>query len=117
MRRRIHKNDGRRNRPIVNLIKWYSDKQSGKVSDARQEIQRRFDGLDWRHQKQIMSLFLDGCATDRRWALKQLYLHWDSSFENKIEQMWDECNDFEYVCTVNHCMPMDFVLKHIRWVL
>lgn len=113
MRRKKNTSNGQRNRPIVSLIKWYSDKKSGKVSDARQEIQRRFEGLDWRHQKQIMSLFLEASATDRRWAIKKLYYHWDASFESQIAEMWDKCNDFEYVCTVNHCMPMDFILQHL----
>ena len=42
----------RRNTPIAQLIKNYRDKKSGKVSAARNEIQWRFDALDWRHQKQ-----------------------------------------------------------------
>ena len=108
-----NKSGPHRNRPIATLIKWYADKRSGKVCEARREIQRRFDGLDWRHQKQIMSLFLDGCATDKRWAFWQLYTHWDSSFESKIANLWDKVNDFEYLCTVTHCMPMEFVLKHL----
>ena len=69
MRGKTQHDEGRRNRPIATLIEWYTDKKSGKVSDARQEIKRRFDGLDWEQQKQIMSLFLDGCKTDRQGAL------------------------------------------------
>ena len=113
MRRKKQYDEGRRNRPIATLIEWYTDKKSGKVSDARQEIKRRFDGLDWEQQKQIMSLFLDGCKTDRQWALKQLYWNWDPDFEGRIAEMWGKEDSFEYVCTVNHCMPMAFVLQHL----
>ena len=113
MRRKTQHDEGRRNRPIATLIEWYTDKKSGKVSDARQEIKRRFDGLDWEQQKQIMSLFLDGCKTDRLWALKQLYWNWDPDFEGRIAEMWGKEDSFEYVCTVNHCMPMAIVLQHL----
>lgn len=47
-----------RNRPIATLIEWYSDKKSGKVTDARKEIQKRFDYLDWNVQKRIVLTFL-----------------------------------------------------------
>ena len=37
----------KRNTPIATLFKNYADKKSGKVSESRREIQRRFDCLDW----------------------------------------------------------------------
>lgn len=40
-----------RNKPIATVIKNYVDKKSGKVSDSRKEIQRRFFVLDWKGQK------------------------------------------------------------------
>lgn len=48
-----------RNNPIATVIKNYTNKKSGKVKDARNEIQRRFFGLDWKDQKRIMAAFLD----------------------------------------------------------
>lgn len=64
-----------RNRPIATLIKWYSDKKSGKVSDARKEIIRRFDYLDWNVQKKILMAFLDAGQSDRQWAYRKIYRH------------------------------------------
>ena len=43
-----------RNNPIATVIKNYTNKKSGKVTDSRNEIQRRFLGLDWKDQKKIM---------------------------------------------------------------
>ena len=37
----------KRNTPIATLIKNYTNKKSGKVSESRNEIQRRFEHLDW----------------------------------------------------------------------
>ena len=50
------------------LLKRFTDKQSGKVSEARREIQRRFDYLDWNVQKRILLYFLDSGKSDRMWA-------------------------------------------------
>ncbi len=41
----------RRNASIATLIKRYDDKKSGKVAEARKEIQQRFWALDWKDQK------------------------------------------------------------------
>ena len=47
-----------RNNPIAIVIKNYIDKKSGKVTEARDEIKRRFAGLDWDDQKHILEAFL-----------------------------------------------------------
>ena len=66
----------RRNTPIAQLIKNYRNKKSGKVSAARNEIQWRFDALDWRHQKQILPDFLRSGKGDRgnTWGLERFYV-------------------------------------------
>ena len=45
------------NKPIAVVIKGYLDKQGGKVTVSRNEINWRFNSLDWRHQKQILFAF------------------------------------------------------------
>ena len=44
----------KRNTPIAQLIKDFSNKKSGKVSESRIEIKRRFEFLDWKGR--ILSL-------------------------------------------------------------
>jgi len=68
-----------RNRPIATLIEWYSDKKSGKVTDARKEIQKRFDYLDWDVQKRIVLTFLQSGLTDRQWAYGKAHGSGDGS--------------------------------------
>ena len=62
----------KRNVPIATLIRNYINKKSGKVSDSRDEIKKRFDGLDWRDQKKILAAFLESCTSDRGWAYGKL---------------------------------------------
>ena len=55
----------KRNAPIATLIKNYINKKSGKVSESRKEIKWRFNWLDWKDQKRILTAFLDSGRSDR----------------------------------------------------
>ncbi len=43
-----------RNRPIRQLIKWFVNREKGKVVEARSEIRRRFPYIDWSDQKKFL---------------------------------------------------------------
>ncbi len=66
------------NKPISVAIIGYMNKTGGKVTASRKEIERRFDALDWKYQKQILFAFLQSGATDREWAYRKLYTFWDT---------------------------------------
>lgn len=83
----------KRNTPVATLIKNYINKKSGKVSESRNEIQKRFEHLDWKDQKKILMAFLDSCKSDRQWAYSKLYHHWDKSFEAKVKDVWDRLHE------------------------
>ncbi len=70
----------KRNAPIATLIKNFVNKRSGKVTESREEIQRRFDYLDWKDQKKIILVFLDAGKKDRQWAYSKTLDYWDKSF-------------------------------------
>lgn len=78
-----------RNNPIATVIKNYTNKKSGKVSVSRDEIKRRFFGLDWKDQKKIMAAFLEAGQSDRLWAYSRLIDLWDDSFEQKVQELWE----------------------------
>ena len=80
----------KRNTPIATLIKNYINKKSGKVADSRGEIQTRFDYLDWKDQKKIISAFLESGKTDRQWAYSKVLDYWDKSFEPKVKELWEQ---------------------------
>ena len=78
----------KRNAPIAQLIKDFANKKSGKVTESRVEIKKRFEFLDWKVQKKIMQIFLDSGKGDRDWAYSRLIDYWDKSFEKKIHGLF-----------------------------
>ena len=98
-----------RNRPISSLIKWYLDKKSGKVSDARKEIQKRYDYLDWKDQKRIALAFLQSGKSDREWAYGKIYRQWDESYFEPVKKLWEEYHEFTCAWSVIQHFPIDYV--------
>ena len=99
----------RRNTPIAQLIKNYRDKKSGKVSAARNEIQWRFDALDWRHQKQILPDFLRSGKGDRNWVSRQMFTHWDDSFIPVVKDVWEQYHETPLSWVVIRYLPIDYI--------
>ncbi len=102
-----------RNKPIAIIIKNYIDKQSGKVTESRKEIQRRFFGLDWKDQKRIMSAFLDAGKSDRDWAYSRLLDLWDDSFEQKVSDLWVKYHEFRCAWIIIRHFPLDYIKNNI----
>lgn len=103
-----------RNNPIATVIKNYVNKKSGKVTDSRNEIQRRFLGLDWKDQKKIMAAFLDSGISDRDWAYSRLLDLWDASFEPKVLELWEAYHEEKCAWVIIRHFPKDFIKNHVN---
>jgi len=103
----------KRNTPIATLIKDYINKNSGKVSDSRNEIQRRFDYLDWKDQKKIVLAFLESGKTDRQWAYSKALDYWDKSFEPKIKELWEHLHEEKCSWAVIRHFPVEYLSQNI----
>ena len=101
------------NRPIATLIKWFVDKRSGHVQDARPEIQRRFAYLDWSQQKKIALAFLSSGKADRQWIYAQLMQLWDDCFAPKIRENWEEYHEQRCGWIVIRYLPKDYVMANL----
>ena len=101
------------NRPIATLIKWYIDKRSGHVQDARSEIQRRFAHLDWSQQKKIALAFLSSGKTDRQWIYAQLLEWWDDCFAPQIRENWEQFHEDRCAWLVIRYLPKDYVMANL----
>lgn len=101
-----------RNKPIATVIKNYMNKKSGKVTESRNEIQRRFPGLDWKDQKKIMSAFLDSCMSDRDWAYSRLLNLWDTSFEARISELWETYHERKCGWVIVRHFPLTYIKEH-----
>jgi len=104
----------KRNTPIATLIRNFINKKSGKVSVSREEIQRRFNHLDWKDQKKILSAFLDSCITDREWAYGQLISYWDDSFLPKVKELWETYHEYKCSWSIIRYFPLEYIKEHIE---
>ena len=104
----------KRNAPIATLIKNYTNKKSGKVSESREEIKWRFNALDWKVQKNILAAFLDSCASDREWAYGKLLDYWDESFLPKVKELWETYHEYKCSWSVIRYFPIDYISEHIE---
>ncbi len=104
----------KRNTPVATLIKNYLDKKSGKVSESREEIQKRFDYLDWKDQKRIALAFLESGKTDRQWAYSKVLDLWDKSFETKIRELWEQLHEDVCSWVVIRHFPISYLVQNIN---
>ena len=103
----------KRNTPIATLIKNFVNKRSGKVTESREEIQRRFDYLDWKDQKKIIMAFLDSGKKDRQWAYSKTLDYWDKSFEPKMQELWESLHEEKSSWTVIRYFPEEYLSDNI----
>ena len=101
-----------RNRPIATLIKWYTQRTKGKVVESRQEIQRRFDGLDWKDQKKIILAFLSSGKADRQWVYSKLIKNWDDDFQPIVQHLFEEYHEEGILLPVTLYFPTDYIKEH-----
>ncbi len=101
------------NKPIATVIRNYMDKKSGKVTESRDEIRRRFYGLDWKDQKKIMNAFLDAGVSDRQWAYSRLLDLWDASFETKTRKLWEEHQEERCAWVIIRHFPLAYIREHM----
>lgn len=106
-------NTFKRNTPVATLIKNYLNKKSGKVAVSRDEIQRRFEYLDWKDQKKILMASLDSCKSDRYWAYRKLLNYWDKSFEPKVKEVWEKLHEPMCSKPIIRFFPITYVKEHL----
>lgn len=103
----------KRNTSIATLIRNYTNKKSGKVSDSREEIKWRFNWLDWKDQKKIITAFLESGKTDREWAYSKMLDHWDDSFQPKVKELWEAYHEYKCSWSIIRYFPLEYIIDHI----
>ncbi len=109
----MQKGTKKRNTPIATLIRNYVDKKSCKVSESREEIKWRFNGLDWKDQKRIIMAFLDAGKSDRLWAYGKVLDYWDESFMPKVKELWETYHEYKCSWSVIRYFPLDYITEHM----
>lgn len=103
----------KRNNPITKLIRNYVNKKSGKVSVSREEIKWRFDYLDWKDQKKILTAFMESGISDREWAYSKMLDNWDDSFQPKVMELWETYHEYKCSWSVIRYFPLEYIKEHI----
>lgn len=93
------------NHSAAKLIRQYEQKERG-YSAAAKELQRRFAHLDWGQQKRIITAFLQGTATLRKWIYTRLLDLWDDSFAELVQKVWEQYHE-------EHCSWV--IIRHFPW--
>lgn len=103
-----------RNRPISTVLKEYCERRKGKVVSSREELHRRFAGLDWNVQKKIITLHLQRTKTERLWAYKMLPDYWDDCFASSIENLWEEYHETRCSWLVVRHLPEEYIKANME---
>lgn len=104
----------KRNTPISTLIRNYVNKKSGKVTESREEIKWRFDHLDWKDQKKILTAFMDSGISDREWVYSKLLNNWDDSFQPKVRELWETYHEHLCSWSIIRYFPLEYIREHIE---
>ncbi len=102
------------NRPISVAIKGYLDKEGGKVTASRNEIEWRFNALDWKYQKQILFAFLQSGMSDRKWAYKKLFAFWDDCFIPVLKDLWELHHERELAWLIIQFFPRGYLKQNMK---
>lgn len=102
------------NTPISTVIKCYLDKRGGKVSMSRNELEWRFNALDWRFQKQILFAFLQSGKSDRKWAYGKLYAVWDDCFIPVLNELWEQYHEETLSWLIIRYFPIEFLKNNFE---
>ena len=102
------------NKPIATVIRDYLNKQGGKVTSSRKDIEWRFNALDWRYQKQILHAFLQSGKSDREWAYQKLFSVWDKCFIPTLLELWEKHHEESLTWLIIRYFPVDFLKRNFE---
>lgn len=108
------KNITKHNRPINTVLKEYVERHKGKIVEARKELQRRFNGLDWNIQKKILVAHLKSSKSDREWAYPLLLNYWDESFKPCVQEIWETYHEERCSWIIIRYFPKDYILNNLH---
>lgn len=81
------------NHDVKELLAWYGDKKSGKMTIARKELQKRFLYLSEEEQRTIMATFLASGKTDREWCYNTLRKWWRDDLKAVVLDAWHKYHE------------------------
>jgi len=102
-----------RNKSISALLNAFTDKQSGKVAEARAELRDRFGKQSFQMQRKILKAMLSASKQDRVWTYKQLGNVWDDYFFEDVKNLWEQYHEKECGAMIIKHFPMEYVYDNL----
>ena len=96
---------------IRQLINWYTDKQSKRVSYAAKQLKERFPSQSPAVQKTILKTFLHGKKKEAEWAGRYLRKLWIPAFESDVIEKWRETRIPVLASVILRHFPDNFILQ------
>lgn len=96
------------------FLKWYIiEGKKGKIVEAREEVQRRFQILDKNAQKIIIQVFLTRGKEERMWGYQQAYNYWDDAFMTKVKELFEKYHESGCYFLVIKYFPKHYIIEHM----
>jgi len=102
-----------RNESISTLLKYFTDKKSGKVVEARVKLRDRFSKQSFKMQRKILKAMLYATKQDRIWAYNRLNYRWDNFFFEDVKALWEQFHEPESEFLVIRDFPMEYVYDNL----
>jgi len=102
-----------RNRPVATLIKEFSGHDRQKKAEARKELHRRFEFLDYNQQIKILLAHLDSISNDRQWAYTRLIDYWEPCFIAPVLKLWETHHEIRCSWPLVRHFPKEYIIEHL----
>lgn len=109
----LNKIQPHKNESISALLNAFTDKQSGKVAEARAELRDRFGKQSFQMQRKILKAMLSASKQDRVWTYKQLGNVWDDYFFEDVKNLWEQYHEKECGAMIIKHFPMEYVYENL----
>ena len=104
----------KRNESIATLLKWFTDRKSGKIVVARKELKKRFHAQSYGDQKRIVAEFLGSAnAADRDWAALIADRQWDDTYSEYLKRAWSQRQTSTIAKTAIRHLEIDYIKANI----
>ena len=107
----------RLNYPIEEVLDDYVNRRTGKVTEAKRQLKKRFDGLDHDMQEKVMMALMEqGGQIERNFVYDKLYGEefWTDDFIPLIQRWWEEHHEPRLAKVIVKYCSREYILEHLE---
>lgn len=107
----------RLNYPIEEVLDDYVNCRTGRVTEAKRQLKKRFDGLDHNMQEKVMMALMEqGGQIERNFVYEKLYGEefWTDDYIPLIQRWWEEYQDSRLAKVIVKYCSREYILEHLE---